>query len=537
MPNRETEGECGYCDLSGNALAPEAAAIVVFGATGDLAKRKIFPALYDLARDGILPAESRIIGFARRELSDAQFAQAFRESCELYSRAKGIDAAVWESLSGRLSYLRGSFDESSSYRELASRLARPGMPKSALFYLATAPEEFTLVARMLAAADLGSATGLGSSPAQAAGGPGYRRIVVEKPFGSDRASARALNASLQECFREGDIFRIDHYLGKETVQNLMYFRFANSIFEPLWNRGHIESVDIDVLESIGIGSRGGYYDRSGAARDMLQNHLMQLLCLVAMESPAGLDPESIRDEKVKVLKSIRDYSAEELLCRSVRGQYSAPLGGRRAPGGPDRAYSEEDRVAPLSRTETYASLRLEIDNWRFAGVPFTLRTGKALDRQFSEIRITFKRPPATLFAGYCGDLLSPNVLTLRIQPDEGLWLGFNVKEPGAARVVPKELRFSYREPSAAYFPEAYERLLSDAMAGDSTLFIRADEAEEAWRIVDALEAAWASAGPPALYPASSPGPDPREHSASAKRAAGDAASGAACYDVFGGREP
>jgi len=237
---------------------------------------------------------------------------------------------------------------------------------------------------------------------------------------------------------------------------------------------------------------------------MLQNHLVQLLCLVAMEPPASLDPESVRGEKVKVLQSIRDYSSGELLARSVRGQYSG--------------YSLEERVAPLSRTETFAALRLEVDNWRWSGVPFRLRTGKALDRQVSEIRVRFKRPPATLFAGYCGDSLSPNSLTIRIQPDEGLWLGFNVKEPGAARVVSKELRFSYRGPNDAYFPEAYERLLADAMAGDSTLFIRADEAEEAWRIVDALEAAWAGAGPPILYQAGTPGPGACEHSASARGA-------------------
>ncbi len=236
---------------------------------------------------------------------------------------------------------------------------------------------------------------------------------------------------------------------------------------------------------------------------MLQNHLIQLLCLVAMEPPAGLDPEAVRGEKVKVLKSIREYTSEELIVRSTRGQYSAGLSadGARLP-----SYGDEARVANGSSTETYVSLRLEVDNWRFAGVPFTLRTGKALDRQVSEIRVVFKKPPATLFAGYCGDLLSPNVLTLRIQPDEGMWLGFNAKEPGAERVVPKELRFAYRERNDAYFPEAYERLIADALAGDTTLFIRSDETEEAWRLVDALEAAWASGPPPLPYSAGSTGP-------------------------------
>jgi glucose-6-phosphate 1-dehydrogenase len=493
MPGQDEE--YGYCDLSGNALEPEAAAIVVFGATGDLARRKIFPALYNLERTGILPAETVVIGFARRELSLEGFLAQMKEACALYSHSKPLDEAAWRRLARRTSYLRGSFDDEAAFGGLARALAEPGLPPNALFYLAVAPDEFAVVARRLAAAGLGSAGG--------EGGGAFRRLVVEKPFGSDRSSARALNATLQSCFAEDDIFRIDHYLGKETVQNLLYFRFANSIFEPLWNRNHVESVEIDVLETGGIGSRGGYYDKAGAARDMVQNHLIQLLCLVAMEPPAGLDPESVRNEKVKVLKSIRDYSVPELLARSARGQYSA---GRSAGGEELPAYVDESRVAPGSSTETFVSLRLEVDNWRFAGVPFSLRTGKALDRQVSEIRVTFKRPPATLFSGYCGDSLSPNVLTLRIQPDEGMWLGFNAKEPGAARVAPKELRFAYRERNEAYFPEAYERLIADALSGDSTLFIRSDETEEAWRIVDALESAWGAAPPPRLYPAGSRGP-------------------------------
>jgi glucose-6-phosphate 1-dehydrogenase len=493
--------EYGYCDLSGNALEPEAAAIVVFGATGDLSRRKIFPALYNLERTGILPPETVVFGFARRELSRELFIAQMREDCARYSHSKPLDEAAWGRLSTRIRYVRGSFDDEGAYGALARALAEPDVPANALFYLAVAPEEFSVVALGLARAGLGGAAHRGA-------GEGFRRLVVEKPFGSDLASARALNDTLQSCFAEDSIFRIDHYLGKETVQNLLYFRFANSIFEPLWNRNHIESVDIDVLETGGIGSRGGYYDRAGAARDMLQNHLIQLLCLVAMEPPAGLDPESVRGEKVKVLKSIREYTSAELLERSTRGQYSA---GVAADGARLPSYGDEARVAPGSETETFVSLKIEVDNWRFAGVPFTLRTGKALDRQVSEIRVTFKRPPATLFAGYCGDLLSPNVLTLRIQPEEGMWLGFNAKEPGAERVVPKELRFAYRERNDAYFPEAYERLIADALAGDSTLFIRSDETEEAWRIVDALERAWVSGRPPRLYYAGSPGPSQGLH--------------------------
>ena len=493
----ESNSSANCCDLAGNAQKPEDAVIVIFGATGDLARRKIFPALYNLERMGVMPPNAAIVGFARRDLSGGAFSAMARESCELYSHIKPLDPSAWASFERRLSYVRGSFDEASAYESLALRLSDPALPPNALFYLATAPEEFSVVARRLAAAGLGSA---GRGEAQLSP---FRRLIVEKPYGSDLASARALNSTLRGCFDEHDIFRIDHYLGKETVQNLLYFRFANSIFEPLWNRGHIESVEIDVLESGGIGERGGYYDKAGAARDMLQNHLVQLLCLVAMEAPASLEPEAVRDEKVKVLKSIRDYSPEELLSRSIRGQYDEAL---TADGKPVRGYASEPRVSPGSRTETFVSLRLEVDNWRFAGVPFTLRTGKALDRQLSEIRVNFKRPPATLFAGYCGDSLAPNALTLRIQPDEGLWLRFNAKEPGIARVAPKELRFAYRESNDAYFPEAYERLIADALSGDSTLFIRADEAEESWRIVDALEAAWKAEGPPLLYAAGSSGP-------------------------------
>ena len=498
----EQNAIAGCCDLAGNAQQPEAAVIVIFGATGDLARRKIFPALYNLERMGVMPPNAAIIGFARRELSLEAFVAMARESCDLYSHTKPIESSAWALFARRLSYIRGSFDEEASYAELAHCLSDPALPPNSLFYLATAPEEFSVVARRLAAAGLGSAGRLSASSSP------FRRLIVEKPYGSDLASAHALNSTLRGCFDERDIFRIDHYLGKETVQNLLYFRFANSIFEPLWNRGHIESVEIDVLETGGIGERGGYYDKAGAARDMLQNHLVQLLCLVAMEAPASLEPEAVRDEKVKVLKSIRNYSPEEFLSRSVRGQYAAGLSAD--DGKPMRGYASEARVQPGSRTETFVSLRVEVDNWRFAGVPFTLRTGKALDRQLSEIRVTFKRPPATLFAGYCGDSLAPNALTLRIQPDEGLWLRFNAKEPGIARVVPKELRFAYRESNDAYFPEAYERLIADALSGDSTLFIRADEAEESWRIVDALEAAWRAEGPPLPYAAGSFGPDPRD---------------------------
>ena len=493
-------GATSYCDLGGAELSPEAASIVIFGATGDLARRKIVPALYNLRLSGLLPEGTRIVGFARREQGEGEFRASLREACERYSHTRPVDDDAWDWLERRITYLRGDLDDGAAYERLASLLSAPLMPDNALFYLAVAPDQFEVVARNLGAAGLGGAMkGGGVRPSP----PGFRRLVVEKPFGRDRSSARALNRALQERFDERDIFRIDHYLGKETVQNLLYFRFANSIFEPLWNSSHVQSIEIDVLETGGIGARGGYYDKAGAARDMLQNHLVQLLCLTAMEPPASLDAESVRDEKVKVLRSIRDYPREELLGRSRRGQYAA---GVLADGSPCAAYRDEPKVAPGSSTETYVSLRLEVDDWRFAGVPFTLRTGKALDRQSSEIRVRFRRPPATLFSDYCGDALSPNALAIRIQPDEGMALRFNAKVPGAARLGSSEMRFAYREANDAYFPEAYERLLADALSGDSTLFIRADEAEESWRIIDALEAAWEGGPPPEPYAAGSSGP-------------------------------
>ncbi|MDP3177202.1 MAG: glucose-6-phosphate dehydrogenase, partial [Spirochaetaceae bacterium] len=499
----DLDPEAGFCDLGVGAPEPKSATIVVFGATGDLTRRKIAPALYNLERSGSLPSGTRMIGFARSELDDGSFRALLREGCASQLRGGSLDEAAWSSLAARIRYLRGDIDDGAAYAALAAMIREPGAPPNALFYMAVAPDRFAMAARMLAAAGLGSAGAASVADAHGAAGPGFRRLVVEKPFGYDLASARALNAALQATFREEDIFRIDHYLGKETVQNLLYFRFANAIFEPLWNRNHIERVEIDVLETAGIGSRGGYYDKAGAARDMLQNHMVQLLCLVAMEPPPSLDPEAIRSEKAKVLASIRDYRPLELRERSVRAQYQA---GRSPDGAPIPDYRHEAMVASDSTTETYVQLRLEVDTWRFEGVPFVLRTGKALDRQASEIRVLFRRPPATLFAGHCGDRLARNALVLRIQPDEGMWLSVNAKVPGAARIAPKDLRFAWQERGGDYLPEAYERLLADALAGDATLFIRSDEAEGAWRIVDALEEAWSGGAPLLRYPAGSAGP-------------------------------
>lgn len=513
------------CSLDSGVFRPEPAVFVVFGATGDLSHRKIFPALFDLFTAGILPENLVMIGFARKPLDDASFRAGLRQGCSTFARAGKFTDERWEAFSSRIFYLASDLDDPAGYRRLAGILAGRGaayadettdgiaediaggrLPANALFYLAVGPEYFGTISDRLGEA------GLGSAPA-GVGNRGWRRLVVEKPYGRDGESARVLTKVLQRSFSEKDIYRIDHYLGKETVQNLLYLRFANSVFEPVWNRNHIESIDISVFETEGIGGRGGYYDTAGAARDMLQNHLIQLMCLTTMEPPAGLDPESIHNEKVKVLQSVSPYAPETMLARSLRGQYAR---GKDETGKELRAYREEAKVRDNSTTETYVALRVELDNWRFSGVPIQLRTGKAFASKFSQIVIHFRRPPAALFAAQCGDTLMNNTLTIRIQPDEGVWLRFNAKVPGIPAIRASELRFSYRE-VADYLPEAYERLIADALAGDSTLFIRADESEHAWRIVDTLEAAWAAADAGAspeaggllLYPAGSPIPEPR----------------------------
>ena len=482
---------CEGCDLEADLPPPRPAVVVIFGATGDLAARKIFPALYNLSLSGRFHANSRIIAIGRKDFEVGAFMRQIGSTMGEFSR-RGLDDDAWEHFAARTEYLQGDLGEAMLYQTLAFRLREDGMPRTRLYYLAVGPDQFSPAAEGLAAAGLGTAAGND--------GAAVSRLVVEKPFGADLASARRLSSILQAAFRETDIFRIDHYLGKETVQNLLYLRFANSVFEPLWNRDHIEKVEIEALETVGIGSRGGYYDKAGAARDMLQNHLLQLLCLTAMEPPASLDPEALRDEKVKVLRSIPSYSVKEWAGRSTRARYSEGVSasGRRLP-----SYLDEERVDPASATETYVSVRVELDNWRFAGVPFILRTGKALDRRSSEIRIHFRSPPRSLFSASHG-ALDRNVLTIRIQPDEGVWFSFNMKVPGRPRVEPRDLRFTW--PERDKLPEAYERLLDDAIRGDSTLFIRADESEAAWNLVDGLRRSWTTGeGAPLMeYPVASP---------------------------------
>lgn len=456
-----------------------ATAAVIFGATGDLTHRKIIPAFYHLAKNGQLPEGFTIIGFARRPKTDEEFRTELKASLDKFSHTKPVSEEVWNWLAPRIFYQQGDLPKTEDYTALAERLKTlPGSKYykgSFLFYLATSPSFFCVVAENLFKAGL----------APQEDSTDLRRLIVEKPFGEDHPSAKKLNSDLAKYFPEKTIYRIDHYLGKETVQNLLYFRFGNSIYEPLWNRRYIDHVQITVAEKVGVEGRGGYYDGAGAGRDMLQNHLLQLLTLIAMEPPASLTAESIRDEKVKVLHSVTMPSAEEILKRSVRAQY----GGGVTDGKQVLPYRQEDRVPPDSMTETYVALRLEIDNWRWSGVPFYLRTGKALQQQFSEISIVFTRPPSVLFAA-SNHYVSRNWLRIRIQPDEGIHLHFNTKVPGQPSMKQVEMSFNYRASGSHYLPEAYERLICDALIGESTLFTRSDEVEQAWRIVDALRAAW-----------------------------------------------
>jgi glucose-6-phosphate 1-dehydrogenase len=477
-----SDSSCPAVIASAPRTLPPTAA-VIFGATGDLTHRKIVPAFYHLAKNCLLPDDFAIIGFARRPKTDEEFRGDLGEALHKYSHTKPVNEEVWKKLSAHIYYFQGELDDPESYKRLAEKLKQ--LPESAkikgnyLFYLATSPEYFGPAAQSLAAAGLASRQ------------DGSRhRLIVEKPFGEDLKSAEELNKTLQGAFAERDIFRIDHYLGKETVQNLIYFRFANAIYEPLWNRLYIDHVQITVSEQVGVESRGGYYDHAGAARDMLQNHLFQLFTLTAMEPPASLDAESIRDEKVKVLRSIPTPSFDFLQANTVRAQYGGGfINDKTIP-----AYRQEEKVAHDSLTETFVAACFEVDNWRWHGVPFYLRTGKAMAASFTEINIIFKRPPGILFAASSDDRLRRNMLRIRIQPNEGISIKFNAKVPGKAEAEPVDMAFSYRGGFDHYLPEAYERLIVDAIVGESTLFTRSDEVEEAWRLVDSVKSAWNKQG-------------------------------------------
>lgn len=456
--------------------------MVIFGASGDLTSRKLVPALYNLARERRLPGGFSVVGFARRDWTDEYFRDLLRQAVNANSRSGEVDPELWASFAQGIQYHRGTFDDPTAYERLAERLAaidaERGTAGNRVFYLATPPEAYpTIIAQL-------GAHGLAHSH-------GWTRIIIEKPFGHDLASAQALNAEVLSVFQEDQVYRIDHYLGKETVQNILIFRFANGIFEPIWNRSHIDHVQITVAETIGVEDRGGYYDTSGALRDMIQNHLMQLLCLVAMEPPAIYDADAVRDEKVKVLRAVRPLSVND----TVRGQY----GPGNANGIPVRGYREEKGVSPTSQTETYVALKLFIDNWRWAGVPFYLRSGKRLPRRVSEIAIQFKAAPTMIFADTPLNDLDPNVLAIRIQPDEGISLKFSSKTPGQPQIRPVTMDFRYGVSFGVTSPDAYERLLLDCMLGDSTLFTRRDEVEASWALLTPILQAWAE-GPPLPFP-------------------------------------
>lgn len=473
------------CRLGESRKAVEPCSMVIFGASGDLTSRKLIPALYHDFKAKLLPAEFLVVGFARREKTDESWRGELRQALGQFSRTQPVEEAVWEAFAQHLFYCQGDVGDAQAYVRLEQRLAAAGNPalrQNLVFYLATPPSQFGLAAEQLHGAGLLQRQDGGNGS-----GPGWQRLVVEKPFGLDFASAQALNRELSRFAAESQIFRIDHYLGKETVQNILMFRFSNAIFERLWHRDAIDHVQLTVSEAHGVDQRGGYYEEAGALRDMVQNHLLQVLSLIAMEPPVSLDAEAIRDEKVKLLRSIRSFSPEEVARHVVRGQYFAGA----IQGVPQPGYRQEPRVKPDSNVETYVALKLFIDNWRWSGVPFFLRTGKALPLSASEVRIQFRRAPHVLFAAQCGQKLDPNSLTLRLQPNEGIVLHFNGKVPGASVAVrPVRMHFSYDAEFGAYTPEAYERLLLEAIAGDATLFIRRDEVEVAWQIADAIRAGW-----------------------------------------------
>ncbi len=468
------------CRLSESRKTVEPCSIIIFGASGDLTARKLIPALYHLFKDKQMPPDFRVIGFARREKTDDSWRKELREGLDQFSRTKPVEDAVWSEFAAKVFYCMGDFSDQTAYQNLERQLTSFGsepLRRNLLIYLATSPSQFGEVAEMLHNANI----------LHKGGEKGWSRIVVEKPFGHDLASAMQLNTELTRFAHERQVFRIDHYLGKETVQNILMFRFSNSIFERLWNRDSVDHIQITVSENLGVGGRGGYYEEAGALRDMVQNHLLQVMSLVAMEPPVSLDAEPIRDEKVKLLKSIRQLTPDAVAKQVVRGQYFAgTINGQPKPG-----YRQELKVAPESNTETYVALKLMVDNWRWSGVPFYLRTGKYLPLSASEVRIQFKPTPNVLYSALCAEKLDPNALTLRLQPNEGISLRFNGKVPGTSTSVrPVRMSFSYNSEFGAYTPEAYERLLLEAMSGDATLFIRRDEVEAAWGIVDAVRKGW-----------------------------------------------
>jgi glucose-6-phosphate 1-dehydrogenase len=472
---------------------PGPCAVVIFGGLGDLAGRKLVPALYNLYLRRLLPAGFAMIGVGRREATDAEYRAEMRERCTRFSRTPVTDAE-WEGFEDLLHWVGGTFDATETYTTLARRLEEIGVARgtggNVMFYLSVPPSQFPVIV-----------DGLGDS-GLAREEPGkFRRAVIEKPFGHDLPSSAALDAEVHRAFKESQVFRIDHYLGKETVQNILVFRFANGIFEPVWNRNFIDHVQITVSESIGVEGRGKFYEEAGALRDIVQNHMLQVLSFVAMEPPSSFDAEAVRDERGKALASCRPLLPSDV----VRGQYSAGF----SDGSAVKGYRSEDGVAPGSDVETYIAARLMIDNWRWADTPFYLRTGKRLPKRVTEVAIQFKRVPHLPFSYAAAEQLEPNVLVLRIQPNEGISLRFGAKVPSErVQIRTVNMDFQYDTAFSAAPAEAYETLLLDAMRGDGTNFPRQDAVNQSWRIVEPLQESWSRlGGGPHLYEAGSWGPE------------------------------
>jgi len=471
--------------------------VVIFGALGDLATRKLIPALFDLADAGCLSSRFKVLGVAREQISDEEYRGRMRAGVAGSKEAGEVSDAEWRAFAGCLHYQQDNLEIVEAYSRIARRLEQMTMQEGAsenrLFYLSTPPSVAPSIVRGIGIIKLSSEE------------KGWSRIVMEKPFGRDLESARALNDLIADVFKENQIYRIDHYLGKETVQNIIFFRFGNTMFEPIWNRNFVDYVEITAAETEGVGPRAGYYEEAGALRDMVANHLLQLLTLTAMGPPVEFDADAVRDEKVRVLRSIHPMTPEEVAARTVRGQYGAgEIDGRWVP-----AYRDEKGVPKDSLIETYAAVEFRVENWRWSGVPFYVRTGKRLSRDVTEIAVHFKRTPQALFARAPEGRIEPNVIVMRIQPDEGIIVTFGAKRPGAEMApATVHMDFCYRKAFGAHLPSAYETLLLDVMQGDATLFTRRDEIENQWRLITPILEAWANQKPPEFpnYAAGSEGP-------------------------------